>query len=294
MVTNTELKGDTRSRNPITKVFHKVYWEFFRKVGDTELDDRVKVYIISHPKCGRTWLRMLIGKAICDKFNLSEEFILDTVKLTGMAGLAGVGWTHEHSGDLRPSLTGNRFVRFATDKSTFQNKKVIFLCRDPKDVLVSFYFHTEKRANKKAFEGNISEFIRSRRFGITKLIEYYNVWYKNQEVPEDFLLIKYEDLHRDPHKTMKLVLEFIGVNDIETEIIDDAVKFSSFSNMKKMEKNKEIKYKNMQPGNVNDDESYKVRKGKVSGYLDYLSQEDIQYIDKVVAKMGCPFIGIYR
>lgn len=84
----------------------------------------------------------------------------------------------------------------------------------------------------------------------------------------------------------------MGAKDIREEVIENAVNFGKFDNLKKMEGKKEFSETIMQPGDEKDSESYKVRKGKVGGYVDYLSQEDIDYMDKVIAEMGCPFYGV--
>jgi len=213
------------------------------------------------------------------------------MKLTEAAGIPLVNWIHDGSG----VGGGPHFIRFVTDKSIFRDKKVIFLYRDPKDVMVSSYFQATKRIPEFThYTGTISEFVRSRGYGIKKLVTFYNLWHKNQNVPEDFLLIKYEDMHADTQKTLRLALEFIGVNDIKAEAIESAVNYASFSNMKKMEKGKEFTSKIMQSAKEEDSESYKVRKGKVGGYVDYLTPEDIEYIDKAIAKMGCPFCGVSK
>jgi hypothetical protein len=38
-----------------------------------------------------------------------------------------------------------------------------------------------------------------------------------------------------------------------------------------------------------DPESFKVRKGRVGGFRDYLSPEDIEYVDACEAARGCEF-----
>ncbi len=35
--------------------------------------------------------------------------------------------------------------------------------------------------------------------------------------------------------------------------------------------------------------SYKVRKGKVGRYMDYLSERDIDYVNNLINKIGCRF-----
>lgn len=122
----------------------------------------INVYIISYPKCGRTWLRILIGKYLCDKYKLSEDFMLDTYTLTSKAGILKTKFTH----DVSSLVAGYDYRKLKWDKSIYRDKKVIFLIRNIKDVLVSAYFHATKRKN--LFHGSISEFIRSNQYGVKK------------------------------------------------------------------------------------------------------------------------------
>lgn len=279
-------KMNQSSNNIVDRVINKFNWVLFRESGTIKVSPKVEVYIVSYPKSGRTWLRVILGKIIGEKFNIDEKYLLNTIKLTLMAGCPTINWIHDGSG----LGEGYHFRKFKTNKEIFSNKKIIFLYRKPHDVMVSSYFHATKRIQKfTKFQGDISEFIRSRGYGIKKLIAFYNVWYENRHIPQDFLLVKYEDLHNNTLESIKQVLDFIGIKDIEEELITKAISFGSFDNMKKMEYNQSLKASIMQAGQQNDNESYKVRKGKIDGYKDYLNQTDIDYIDRVIERMGCPF-----
>lgn len=284
---NTNIsKKKSQSLNLFEKIVHKIQWTFFRKSGTTKVDPQVKVYVVSYPKSGRTWLRVLLGKLLCEQYNLDEKYILNTYRLCLKAGIPPVNWIHDGAG----LGEGPHFVKFITDKSIFKDKKIIFLYRDPKDVMVSSYFHATKRIHEFTnYNGSISEFIRSRGYGIKKLINFYNIWYENRDIPEDFLLIKYEDLHTNTLEALRSILDFIQVSDIKNETIEKAIEFASFKNMKKLEENNQFNAKIIQPGKQDDGESYKVRKGKVGGYVNYLSQEDIAYMDKIIDRLGCSF-----
>lgn len=272
--------------NLYNKIIDKINWILFREAGLTELNPRVKTYIISYPKSGRTWLRVLLGKILCEQFALNERYLLNTIKLSVMADLPGINWDHDGAG----LGGGPHFIRFVTDKSVFRDRKIVFLYRHPHDVMVSSYFHATKRIhNFTHYDGTIQEFIRSREYGIEKLINFYNIWYKNRYMPEDFLLIRYEELHDDTASTLRKLLDFLGIDNVTNETIDNAIKFASFRNMKNMEEEQSFNSKIMQPGKKDDNESYKVRKGKVGGYVDYLTSQDIAYIDKAIARLGCPF-----
>ena len=241
------------------------------------------VYIISYPKSGRTWLRVLIGKAICLKYGLPDDLMLDTYRLTAAAGLLRAQFTHDYS----EILTGIPYHALPTQRSEYADKKIIFIAREVKDVLVSSYFQATKRTGK--FDGPISDFIRTDKFGVKKVVTFYNIWHTNRQVPSEFLLLSYEEMHRNPGDALVRTLRVLGANGIDGATVEEVVEFARFDNMRKMEADGHFKDPKMRPGDAGDEESFKVRKGKIGGYREYLSEEDIRFIDQTVEDMGCPF-----
>lgn len=244
-------------------------------------------YILSYPKCGRTWLRLLIGKVLCDQFKLPEEQMIDTYRLTAVAPTLRTHFSHDYSS----IKAGFAYNRMPTNKSEYKSGKVLFMIRDPRDTLVSSYFQATKRVNK--FQGSMSEFVRDDRFGIKKIVAYYNIWYANQAIPRAFQLIRYEELHQDPVGVLTAVLQFMELEPIDAGLVETAVAFASFNNMKKMESSGRFDDDKMQPGAKQDADSYKVRQGKVGGYPDYLSPADLDYIQETIQTTGCPFAQKY-
>ncbi len=247
-----------------------------------------EVYILSYPKTGRTWLRVLIGRYLSLKYNLPEDLMLQTEEITTASGLPKVSFTHEGWG-MRDEKTYTELTR---DKSQYGTKKVILIGRDVKDTLVSAYFQATKRIN--VFEGTLSEFIVSEKFGVLKVLGFYDVWLKNRHIPQSFLFISYEELHQDPHNTLLKVLNFIGETDTNQNLLEQSVEYSSFNNLKKMETENKFKSNIMRPKNSDDPESYKVRKGKVGGYTEYLSEEDQVFIDKTIEEYKFDFKNFYK
>lgn len=245
-----------------------------------------EAYIISYPKSGRTWLRVLIGKAVCLRYNLPDALMLETDRLTAAAGLSRTAFTHDYS----EILTGLPYQALPADRSEYAGKKVVFIVRDAKDVLVSSYFQATRRTYK--YKGSISDFIRSDKYGIRKVVTFYNIWHANRHVPKEFLLVRYEDMHADPAQALISTLRFIGLSEVPQRIVQEAVNFARFDNMKKMEAAGIFRDAKMRPGDAGDEESFKVRKGKVGGYAEYLSEADVRYIDEVVEEMGCPFMDV--
>ena len=221
------------------------------------------VVVISYPKSGRTWLRVM----------LNDLHIIPT---------------YEHDGSQNP--LNLPYWELPEDKSQYKTNRIVFMVRDPRDTVVSAYFQMTKR--HESYNGSISDFIRDDRYGIKKILKFHDIWYKNRHVPEGFTLVKYEDLHGDPFKVMKNLLEFLQVKSIDQNKLHRIIQFYQFNNMHKLEKQGYFKksFKGvLYPKDVNDEESFKTRKGKVGGFHEYFSDEDIEFCSQVMEEFPNPF-----
>jgi len=245
----------------------------------------VEVYIVSYPKSGRTWLRVLLGKYLCEHFGLDESEILNAHVLTRLAHVPITFFTHDGSQESEATV----WSELPDDKSAsrYSKSKVIFLVREPKDTLVSSHFQNTLRA--RISHGSMSETVRDERLGIRKILAFHNIWHKNQHVPKEFLLLRYEELHNDPASCLRSVLEFIGIDEISEKAVENAVAFAHFDNMRHLERSGELGDKRLKPGSLDDQESYKTRRGIVGGYTDYLTDSDILYIDQMAKAIGNPY-----
>lgn len=248
------------------------------------------VYLLSFPKCGRTWLRLMMGKAIALHYSLPEVednlFLRTNRKVHPDVPCITV--IHDDSPMLKMPQ------ELETSKKRFRDKKVILLARDPRDVVVSSYFEVKKRGaifgenphenRKMNFEGELSDYIRYPVGSFDTLLEYYRIWASNRHIPDDFLLVRYEDLQVDPAAGLRSIMDFIGLPHISDSEISGAVAFASFENMRKMEHEKRFQSGILIPGDPTDLNSYKTRAGKISGYLDYLSGQEIEELNRKIAQ----------
>ena len=255
--------------------------KIYKTIKNIFRSGRVQTYIVSYPKTGRTWLRVLLGKTLVLHTGNNEEQVLDTFMLSESTGIPPVLFSHGGLFGLVPSA---RFDALSFKTNRYKNRRVAFLIRDIRDTLVSSYFEDSKR--RKVFSGSISDFVRDPQFGIRKIICFYSLWFENQSVPDAFLLVRYEELKARPHEITRDILSFIGASAVTDDTIKQAVEYASFDNMKKMESKGEFKDVMLKPGADKRGESFKVRRGKIGGFVDYLSEEDIQYIDEQVKKLG--------
>lgn len=239
---------------------------------------RADAFIVSFPKAGRTWLRAMIGKILCEGYG--KEF---TTELESLADSNVPYIRITHDGAHIPAEP------LEQDKSKYRNKKVLFLVRDPRDTVVSYYFQCTKRNIK--FTGDISTFIRDDGLGINRIINFMNIWARNQHVPREFLMVRYEDMHANPCAELRKVIDFLGINGIEDLDIRQAVDFGRFDNMLNLEKEGNLQGPRLRAGSEGDLDAYKVRKGKVGGYVEYLSIEDAKYVDDRVRENLDPIFG---
>ena len=244
-----------------------------------------EVLIISYPKTGRTWLRMMLGKYICLKYGLDDCQILDTPVLTDHSGLPVTKFIHDGS-----NLRRRRSFRLLDpSKSGYREKKVLLLTRSIEDSMVSAYFQVSSRLN--IFHGTVSEFLRDERYGVDKFIRFHRDWYSQQAVPQQFDLITYEQMQTDAASVLTTTLEFIGESPVSDQSVRAAAEYCSFDNLRAVEQSQQLA-RPMQMTDADDPNSRKVRRGVVGGYVDDLSADDLAYIRQRARGADCSFVKL--
>ena len=122
------------------------------------------------------------------------------------------------------------------------------------------------------------------------IIRFYNAWAAALPRVGKSLLIRYEDMRADPGAVLARLLEFTG-HDPDRDMVQRAVEASSFERMKKMERNNEFDRSWLKAGDSTDEESFKVRRGKIGGYADYLEDTDIERLNRLIRETLAPDFG---
>lgn len=234
---------------------------------------RTEFFLISYPKSGRTWLRLMIGRAITTHYNLQVNNLLGLSQLAKLhPAIPRILVNHDDNPHMKT------LKELTWDKRPYRHGKVIFLARDPRDVLVSLYFHKSRRDH--AFTGTLSQFIDAPIGGFDSILRFYQIWAHSMHVPKGFHLIRYEDLHNRPEAELEKLFTFMNLSDFSSKTIAEAVAFARFDRMQKMEQQGQFQETNrLLPGNAADTESFKTRRGKVGGYSDYLSAAEIEELN---------------
>lgn len=241
------------------------------------LAESTDVFIISYPKCGRTWLRLMLGRYLLGP---GKQNYLDTFKITqSRSDVPTIEFTHDDFPHWKP------FHALHTDKAAYEGKDVVFLVRDPRDVLVSYYFEYTKRGSHEitrdtGFKGTISDFIDYEIGGLRSIIGFYNAWASARHIPRNFYLMRYEDFITNTASTFEELLHLLQIFGKNQEPLSDIIAYGSFENMRALEEADTLQDPRLRaPGN-RDPEAYKVRRGQVGGYKNYFSASEISYIDQ--------------
>ena len=204
------------------------------------------VIVVSLPKSGRTWLR----------------FMLDQLS---------VHLDYRHPESLAPV------------PKAWRRKKIVYLHRDPRDVLVSLWFFEVRRLGRP--RGSLSDLLASPEYGLESLIRTNLAWKKALENSGKALLLRYEDLHADTAGELGRVLRFVGGRNCAEEAIAKAVEEGRFEAMRALEESGEgagLYGEALEPGDPSDPETYKVRRGKAGGWRDYFAPGDIEKAQRLL------------
>ena len=223
------------------------------------------IWLASYPKSGNTFLRAFLSTYFFSKDGIFNFDLLDNIKQYPQpAFFSKLGININDKGEVAKSHIkaqeiinhGNKKIKFLKTHSGFVKMDgfsftdlnntlgVIYIVRDPRDVLISFAHHnneTVEETSKKIKENYILD-----GDTINKIPVYmgswpfhYNSWkeFKNNG---KYLLLKYEDLILHKDQTFKKILNFIAkLTNINFEIKDQKIrkiiKQIEFEQLRKLE-----------------------------------------------------------
>lgn len=195
-----------------------------RRDGKTDLipinrTDPADIFITGYPKSGNTWMQNLIAGVA---YNLDPENLSDSQIL-----------------DLIPDVHACRHYRRHQTPMYFKThhlprpeyRRVIYLLRDGRDVMVSYYHHL-RALNGDAVD--FSEIVRTGRLlSPSKWHDHVNAWRSNPFGAE-IVTVRYEDLLENPASELRRVCEFAGI-ERSPEVLESVSRNSSFSKMREKE-----------------------------------------------------------
>ena len=215
------------------------------------------VFLVSYPKSGNTWLKFIFASYIKKRevdFNEVHSIVPE----------------YETQVEELNQLSAHPRIIKSHSKFTDKFPRVIYIIRDGRDVLVSYYFYLKKT---KSVSENTSFTSFLRHYSQVKLPygkwgDHVYSWLTNSK--HDMKVIFYEDLLRDAFEEAKKVITFsrLTVND---EQLKSAIRYSSFTNLRRLEQ------KNQHTDKYLSNTDHKipfVRSGKVGGYAEFFTKKE--------------------
>ena len=246
--------------------------------------DQFGYIIVSYPKSGRTWLQKMIIEAICLERGIKEK-INDITKLSEMADLPLILSTHAGS-SWEEHIQDENTVS-VDDWSKYSHAKVVFLYRDPRDILVSQYHHIVNRTGYMTFHKDYV--IDNKNVGLLKIINFMNKWLKNSDAHSDKIMsLSYETMRQDTETDLARLFEFWDIP-VSPENIKQAIENCTLDKMRQKEKeNADSPWMVTKKGAGSN--AFHSRKGMIGEYLEFFSEDQVDQInDKINGKLDARF-----
>jgi hypothetical protein len=185
-------------------------------------------FIVSYPRSGNTWTRFLIANVVyADRlvsFANIEQLIPDA---------------EAQSSRFLKRLPGPRIIK-SHEYFDHRYPKVLYIARDPRDVVVSYYNFSRKYRQigddyplDKYVHGFVAGTLQSSDWGTWA--ENVGTWLAARNGQPTFLLLRYEDLKADTETELAKVAQFLGVK-ANTETLVRAIQCSSAEHLRELEK----------------------------------------------------------
>jgi len=183
-------------------------------------------FIVSFPKSGNTWTRFLIANLLQLEPRIT---FLDMERLVPSP-----------DGQARRFFKAMPRPRIIKEHASFdpQYKNVIYIVRDPRDVIISgynFLLKGEIIDESYPYMTFVDEFIRGIRSHVGSWGENVASWLATRANSPRFLLLRYEDMLSETAGELKKVADFLGLQ-VSDSHLSEAVTRSSADNMRKLEK----------------------------------------------------------
>lgn len=258
------------------------YWRDMERVRDAD------VALVSFPKSGRTFVRVMLARLYQRQFGIDEREVLSYATLRhAPEGVPRIVFTHDGDAMRPPSKIG-------IDRKAYRGRKVVVLARHPGDVIVSRYYHLKHRsldrARRRLASRPLEAFVWTSFGGVSSIVHFLNGWAKLARERGDVHVVRYEDFLADPERALASLARIIGLDSSEAAI-KDAVEFARFENLRSKEREGYFASSRLGPGRAGDEHSFKVRSGKSGGFRTALSEGGRKLVEDYVAKRLDPVFG---
>jgi hypothetical protein len=237
------------------------------------------VFLVGHPKSGNTWLAYMLGIV------LRERFAPHQITLANIQDFVPAFHARDHQIAEYANHPDPRIFRNEGPVHPELYPKSIYILRDPRAALVSYYHHCVHDAPE--YPWKLDDFIDEiMAYGCIRRAEPHLIRWDKQVLlwierakRQPVKMVRYEDMHQDRGKVLREVVEFVGI-DCPPADLDLAVERSSFENMRENEQTFGAEPYSGTKG----ERGFFTRRGKVDGWKDELTPLLVQRIEHEFAE----------
>ncbi|XP_061675991.1 sulfotransferase family 2, cytosolic sulfotransferase 3 [Syngnathoides biaculeatus] len=237
------------------------------------------VIAVTYPKSGTIWMQEILPLVLSGG---------DLTPIQSIPNWDRVPWLEEKRLKLvvdqlpSPRALVTHFPYQLMPPSFFTSKaKVIYVMRNPKDVLVSsYYFHQMATflEDPGTWDEFIDKFLKGRvMFG--KWTDHVKSW-RNTQLGDRIMYITYEEMIQDLPAAVRLISNFLGKN-LSDQIIEKIAHHSSF---KSMQANIMSNFSLVPKIYMDSDKSQFLRKGVVGDWKQHFTSEQLVHFSSVISK----------
>ncbi|XP_066229974.1 sulfotransferase 2A1 [Saccopteryx leptura] len=250
--------------------------EHLRAVRESFVFKDEDVLTVSFPKSGTNWLIEML----CLIYSKGDPTWVQSVPIwersPWLENTHGYNTLKDKDG---PRLITSHLPIHLFPKSVFKSKtKVIYLIRNPRDILVSGYFFwiiSNFVKKPESLEQYFEWFIQGNvAFG--SWFDHTRGWMSMRE-KENFLIVSYEELKQDTRSTVQKICRFLGKK-LEPEELNSLLKYSSFQVMKE---NKMSNYTLLRGWLLDGESGSLMRKGICGDWKNYFTVAQAEAFDKI-------------
>lgn len=254
------------------------------------------LFLLSPPKCGRTWLRVMLTHHWHQRWGIPASEV--------------VGFDNLHRLQPRiPRLFHTHLLnepaplRQLFGPAVTRGRPVVLLVRDPRDALVSLHTHFRFRSSPREWRRfglrddpramSLAAFLRHSRIGLPAFVDLYARLAEWLDRHPRCLLLRFEDLRSDPAGTLRRLLAFLD-EPVEADAIARTVAFASIDSLRALEASGFFRAEILRPGNPDDPRSFKTRRGASGGWREEVPAGLQAALEEAIAGRLDPRFGYGR
>ncbi|OWR53536.1 retinol dehydratase [Danaus plexippus plexippus] len=247
------------------------------------------VFVVSFPKSGTTWTQELVW-LILNGLDYEKAKSIPLTERSPFLELLGFMDAEDMSmEDRNPlektfmplsikqlnELPSQRILKSHLPLSLLpptllDNRKVVYIARDPRDVAVSYYYHYKLMrftSPERDFKSFWKQFINNNLTWSPYFASFLEAFEKRDH--PNMLFLFYEELSKDLSAVIRKVADFFNkkLSDGQVEGLREHLKIDNFK------KNRSVNLQDLQDKGIFRSEGGFIRKGKVGGWRDYFDEE---------------------